>query len=149
MSTICKAAFHHARIDINGDIFPCCPFFTDYYSFGNMFKSSFDEVWNSEKAKMFRKRILQGDYSLCHDRKLCKSEAYLFGENDGTCQITMPAGPSKVWFAYDRQCNLACVTCRTRVLENSEKMCNELDSKLDSFLLPADSTCKCNTLKVE
>jgi MoaA/NifB/PqqE/SkfB family radical SAM enzyme len=44
------------RIDINGDVNPCAYL---KVSFGSLLESSFEDIWNSDKVKLFRKKLLQ------------------------------------------------------------------------------------------
>ena len=74
MSEICKVPFGFIEIFPNGDVFSCCPAYlkngmNDHI--GNIFKESFDEIINSEKAIRIRKNILNNDYSMCK-LELCK-----------------------------------------------------------------------------
>ena len=69
---ICYMPFYMAEISENGNVYPCCPRFIDFYSFGNLFENNFQEIWFSEKANNFRNKILHNDYSLCN-RNMCTS----------------------------------------------------------------------------
>jgi len=46
------------RININGDVSPCAYL---KVSFGNLLDSSFEEIWNTEKMRSFRKKLLQNN----------------------------------------------------------------------------------------
>jgi len=45
-------------IDIDGNMLPCCFDKNRKYSFGNIFTSSFSEVWFSDSAMQFRRNLL-------------------------------------------------------------------------------------------
>ena len=57
MNYICGQGFKEVELKENGDITPCCPVWTNFYSFGNVFENSIEEIMNSEKAKNFRKSL--------------------------------------------------------------------------------------------
>ncbi len=62
----CPIPFQEMEIHQDGSVYLCCPSFNNYYSCGNVFEDSFENVWNSEKAVDLRMRIMNGDYSLCN-----------------------------------------------------------------------------------
>ena len=98
---------------------PCCPSWVKC-SFGNVLKSPFAEVWNSETAQDFRERILQGDYSLCKLEN-CKDKwrsskediKRKYYDNDGKIKL-----PEEIKMAWDKECNVACITCRDEIKRN-------------------------------
>ncbi|MCD4782717.1 MAG: radical SAM protein [Candidatus Eremiobacteraeota bacterium] len=59
----------------SGEVIPCCAGneankrdFQKKYSFGNVFKSSFRDIWNGEKYKRFREKIHNGETPIhCRD----------------------------------------------------------------------------------
>ena len=53
MSKYCKHPFHTIQIQNTGEVYCCCCYWTNFYSFGNIFEKSFDEIWNGDKAKEF------------------------------------------------------------------------------------------------
>ncbi len=55
----CFAAVANAFINPHGDVFPCVPARKDFL-LGNIKEQSFDEIWESDKAKQTRKRIQDG-----------------------------------------------------------------------------------------
>ncbi|MGN0015464.1 MAG: SPASM domain-containing protein, partial [Candidatus Gastranaerophilaceae bacterium] len=40
VSKICVYPFYHVEIDFNGDVYCCCPEFTNFYTLGNIFEQS-------------------------------------------------------------------------------------------------------------
>ncbi len=53
----CHRLWAGCVMDINGNILPCCFDKTRKYVFGNLMQHTFAEIWNSEKAISFRKRV--------------------------------------------------------------------------------------------
>ncbi|MDD5530637.1 MAG: radical SAM protein [bacterium] len=54
----CSTPWEFPQVTWEGELTPCCVIpFSEIYSFGNIIKSSFGEVWNSAKAVDFRRKI--------------------------------------------------------------------------------------------
>jgi len=53
---------HMTYVTVEGDVTPCCNYFDSReLSFGNVFQQSGAEIWNGEKYKEFRRRLMAGD----------------------------------------------------------------------------------------
>ncbi len=65
----CWRLWSGAVINLNGEVLPCCFDKKSAYSFGNINKHSFLEVWRNKKASGFRKSILQNrkQYEMCRN----------------------------------------------------------------------------------
>ncbi len=65
----CWRLWSGAVIDVNGEVLPCCFDKNSAYSFGNVYKNSFFEIWHNKKASGFRKSILQNrkQYEMCRN----------------------------------------------------------------------------------
>ena len=143
MSEICKVPFGFIEIFPNGDVFSCCPAYlkngmNDHI--GNIFKESFDEIINSEKAIRIRKNILNNDYSMCK-LELCKpnTDAVSYLLNSKYCNCVKDIKLKKVniiKFSYDNDCNVNCKSCRVRINRNSKETIEELDKKAKKYFLP-------------
>ena len=133
----CKRPFEEIEISNTGDVYTCCPNWNNFYSIGNIYKYSLNEIWNSEKAIDLRTRILNNDYSLC-DMQGC---LYLKQDDFNSSYITnctpvMKEYPKVVKFAYDYECNIACKICRDHIKRLPDKDLELLNSKIDTFFLP-------------
>ncbi|OGW18238.1 MAG: hypothetical protein A3G93_15195 [Nitrospinae bacterium RIFCSPLOWO2_12_FULL_45_22] len=53
----CRALFN-SRVDWRGDVFHC---YAVRESFGNLLNSSFEEIWNNQKYREFRKHLLENN----------------------------------------------------------------------------------------
>ena len=117
---VCYLPFYMAEISDNGNVYPCCPRFVDFYSIGNLFENDFQEIWFSEKANNFREMLLNSNYSLCN-RNICtgfspqKKEQVLYEfKKNSSCKFLR--------LAYNNVCNIACRTCRDELkLHDTDK----------------------------
>lgn len=66
----CEWIWNSIQLNWNGDAVPCCRDPNGKHVFGNVFQDGLLNVFNGEKARAFRKKILraQGDVDIC---KLC------------------------------------------------------------------------------
>lgn len=127
----CKKPFENIEIHLGGDVFTCCPSWISWYSIGNIFEDSFDNILNSEKALEFRRKILKDDYSLC-DRKRC----ICFEHIDKLNLSEQVEYPKYVKFCYDKECNYRCITCRDSSFVNSDAEVEFFDNKIKEVFLP-------------
>jgi MoaA/NifB/PqqE/SkfB family radical SAM enzyme len=58
----CSTAFHTLSVNPHGWAFPCC---MTWYFFGNLVEQTLEEVWASEYAYRFRKRMARHDFRDC------------------------------------------------------------------------------------
>ncbi len=142
----CPLPFSEMEIVRDGNIYLCCPSWNNFYSIGNIYTHSLEEIWNSTEAIEFRKKILNNDYSLCRIDKCCLLHNRNFFSDfkidtppkDGHLD-TMPM---LVKFGYDYECNIACKICRDKVKRLSDEELKILDDKIESFFLPLLKTAK-------
>lgn len=126
--TYCISPFSLAEISANGNVYPCCPRYIGFYSFGNIYEQTFEEIWNSEKANEFRQKIINNDYSLCN-KNLCVGAIY---EN-------FPVKNHKLTLrlAYDNVCNVACRTCRDKIVnENNDSTSIQQKEEIFKKIIP-------------
>lgn len=74
--TRCLASWHELTIRRNGDVFPCVDI--PDYNLGNIYKSSFKEIWEGERINKFRDLLKERSLSLCNrcNRLFADSESY-------------------------------------------------------------------------
>lgn len=138
MNFVCGQAFKEIELKENGNITPCCPVWTNFYTFGNIFESNIEEIMNSIKAKEFRKSVINKTYQFCNTNRcigahsISKEELERFCESDGT----LKKFPETFSFGHDRCCNVQCVFCRDHNWMNSDEDVNKLNSLIDSHFLP-------------
>lgn len=140
---ICKRPFHIATVFQDGKAYTCCPAYLNWYSIGNVFERPFNEIWNSEKATDLRNMLINDDYSLCDldsciqleliDKQDLKKEFY---NPDNTIKM-----PDQIYMGWDYDCNVACITCRNKLVKNDEKTLAKLKA-LENSVLDACKTAK-------
>ncbi len=139
----CKRPFEEIEIHAGGEVYTCCPNWNKYYSIGNIYKDTIEEVWNSEKAQELRKRVMNNDYSLCDQNGCIYCSQSLFMTNYNTvCEPIMKDYPLVVKFCYDYECNIACSICRKEITRLSNEELKILNSKIDTFFLPILKSAK-------
>lgn len=134
----CKAPFSSIEISALGEIYLCCPA-TLNISIGNIYKSPFEEIWYSDKAKQIRREILKNNYQYCNlkicdpinnimQKKFSKFDNFIvnFAEN--------PPYPLYVKYCHDLHCNIKCITCRDEFIINNTQQTIELDTKIEKLL---------------
>jgi radical SAM protein with 4Fe4S-binding SPASM domain len=60
----CVLPFVHTFVQSNGDVFPCTD--TLNYPLGNIYEQPFEEIWNGQRMKDFRKSYLKGKIQECN-----------------------------------------------------------------------------------
>ena len=125
--SFCMLPWIHLHAYPDGRAYPCC-FAFDPYPVGDLNKQSLKEVWNGEKMKELRLRMLNGKKSRecmkCYDQEksgffsLRLSSNKHFGHNIGLADATKPDGSvdfvMKYWdIRFSNLCNMACRSCGT------------------------------------
>ncbi len=134
MIKVCKYPFTYVEIHPRGTVACCCSSYTDDYFFGNIFEQSFEEIWNGEKARIFRKDILEGKYSFCH-LDMCTGIDTCKYMKKKDANLIMPY-PKIVNFSLDETCNVKCVMCRDRIKATNKKKLEKLEKLLETTFIP-------------
>ncbi len=124
MNKVCKHPFNSIQIQNTGEVYCCCCFWTNFYSFGNIFEQSFDEIWNGTRAKEFRKQFITQNYQYC---KLDVCDPALI---DFSAELEVPY-PKRIEFSYDRHCNVRCVFCRNEKNKNEEEYNRQKEKRIE------------------
>lgn len=134
---ICTYPFESAQISMEGDVYVCCPPWCRSYSFGNIYKQSFDEIWNGQRAREFRKQFINDNYKFC-DLNLCVKDC------SKTIIPTETAPKPKTFiFCYDAACNVKCIFCRSchqkqdlsYFNDNMDKIINDMLENAENVVL--------------
>lgn len=140
---ICKHPFEQVFILYNGDVWLCCDvFWKEPCVIGNILESSFEEIWNSEKAKNIRKKMLKQDYSLCHyngchDKFNISSLQFSYlSDKKIKHKPHMDSYPRLVNFNSDCECNVRCVTCRDEIYRLSDAELKAQNERIEKIYLP-------------
>jgi sulfatase maturation enzyme AslB (radical SAM superfamily)/tetratricopeptide (TPR) repeat protein len=133
----CVVPFTRAAVMPNGDVYPgCCPDWLEF-PFGNVLKRSWEEVWNGERARQFRRSAFDGSLRHCRadwcpsmqdvEKGLPSDDVFrqenlerLYELPHGRewkpvfeqAQEVLPRGPRQVDLNYDYSCTLKCPSCR-------------------------------------
>jgi radical SAM protein with 4Fe4S-binding SPASM domain len=135
---VCKNPFKFIEVHSDGNIYPCCPAYTKYYSFGNIFQSDFNEIWNSEAARKFRQSCWSGEYAYCNT-DICffgKCEKSKLTDQYDKRMGIMGIFPKHIKFCHDHSCNVRCITCRDEYHIMSKEETEKHVSMIDTFYLP-------------
>lgn len=135
---ICRVPFEFLEIYDDGKVNSCCPWYNNFLSFGNIYCTDFEKVWNSEVAVDLRTKLLNNDYSLCN-LEICptfRNEALLFDPEIVDYKPIMQKYPKMVNFCHDSECNLTCMICRDKIIVNSENELTEKNNNIEKVFLP-------------
>jgi radical SAM protein with 4Fe4S-binding SPASM domain len=125
--SFCMLPWMHLHAYPDGRAYPCC-FAFDPYPVGDLNKNSLKEVFNGDKMKEMRVRMLNNQKSReclkCYDQEksgffsLRLSSNKHFGHNIGLVDSTQPDGTAdfvmKYWdIRFSNLCNMACRSCGT------------------------------------
>ena len=125
--TFCMLPWQHIHAFPDGRAYPCC-FALDKYPVGDLNKQSLKEVFNGDKMKEMRVRMLNNKKSRecmkCYDQEksgffsLRLSSNKHFGHNIPLVHNTLPDGEAdfvmKYWdIRFSNLCNMACRSCGT------------------------------------
>ncbi len=133
----CVQPFNRIEIYENGDVYNCCPPFINYYSIGNIYKTSFDEIWNGDKIRELRRKILNSDFSLCSD--ICNRK----GNEEEVLYNTdyISEYPEEISISSDNACNVRCKICRDEAFK-TEFNKDTLDEEIENIWLPIFKNAK-------
>ncbi|MGD0635785.1 MAG: SPASM domain-containing protein [Beijerinckiaceae bacterium] len=147
----CSNPWTYCEIFGGGGVYICCPAYVHGKAIGNIFHNSFEEIWNSAQAQLFRKGVLDGSYCAC-DMQRCPgaltgtlpTHAEARGSwladfvNDAidNNRIIAARGPATVKLCYDASCNLMCPSCRNELMIAKKDEQAKLNEIRDKFILP-------------
>ena len=135
----CLNPWNYINIEGNGNCNFCCSIYSpDTYFIGNILQQDFNDIWNGEKAKQFRKEILDGNYPHCNI-SFCKNTYKRFYDlfqginNENPLEAPYP---KIVQFSYDNTCAQKCVFCRDIIEGLSPEQKEKYDNIIDTQLIP-------------
>jgi hypothetical protein len=124
---VCSRPWETIEVDEGGGILVCCPGYTDRYHIGNIYETEFDDIWNGEKAKQFRRELLQCNYEhcklgLCCNNNWLKAPAnHCFTKEEIEKLNETAQYPKKICVQVDKFCNAKCITCRDAIYKMEKK----------------------------
>jgi len=108
----CDQPWTTFTITSNGDVKPClCGAWNSVGSIGNLFKQDFNDILVSEKIKSFKKNIIDQTFSKCNT--ICPTLHKLPIVDRPFYNIDDIFLPKHLLLSIDRNCNLACESCRS------------------------------------
>ena len=159
----CPVPFARADIHQAGDVAMCCTLWLPT-TIGNVFKSTADDILNSETAKAIRKSVVDGSFKYCShtdcepliNNKLPFKKDYADGDFDDDFyhideQILNDAfalrkfdipNISYLIFCLDRTCNLTCPSCRTELIMVKGEERDKLYDVTERVVLPMLKSAK-------
>lgn len=127
--SFCMLGLLHTYVSPNGAVMPCCVGDMTKEPLGNINEvSDWNEIWNGENYKEFRKNMINGEKnpicSFCYDTekfsetsaRTIANEKYSKDYDEYTEQL-LPTGELKTSklkyldFRFTNKCNQACITC--------------------------------------
>jgi MoaA/NifB/PqqE/SkfB family radical SAM enzyme len=147
----CDAPFVKFETLIDGTVAPCCSIWTKK-RLGHLETQSFDEIWNSAEAVEMRESILDGSFRFCNKQRCTRILEDELPDREAVSDVEMRAiidegktwmeeGPKWLFLAHDITCNLACPSCRHKLLgadEAQEARFAKIEEQVFFPLLNAD-----------
>lgn len=133
----CKNPWNCLELNNDGKCFFCNPCFSNFNLIGNIFEQDIDEIWNGEKARNFRKDVLERKYTFCN-----------YDNCNGNKTETLPYTdviapyPEYINVGYDYTCAQKCTICRDEYKVLPKEECEKWESRLESHILPITSKAK-------
>ena len=143
---LCLNPWNFLAIEADGNCFFCCSIFSsDKFSIGNIFEQNINEIWNGDKAKDFRKDVLDLLYSHC-DTQRCRFGYARYGWGGGTLEcrtdsLIAPL-PQVVHLIYDYSCSQRCIFCRDSIQYFTKEEEKKYNYVIDTKLIPLLSNAK-------
>ena len=123
--SICQVPYTTLNIHENGDVYLCCDAWVRFHSVGNIFENTFEEIWNGEKARDFRKQFCDDKYKYC-DFSICQKRNYCGVEATEVAKDY----PETVVLTYDPMCNVDCLFCSIE----KHKDISKFDETMENWL---------------
>ncbi len=156
--TFCMLGLLHTYVGPNGNVMPCCVGDMTKEPLGNINQvSDWEEIWNGEKYKEFRKNMIEGKKnaicSFCYDtEKFTKNSsrthrnAQYAEQYDEYMKKLLPTGELRtnklkyIDFRFSNKCNQACITCGWDLSSSWYDLAQKLNYPLPGpkFLEPTD-----------
>ena len=136
----CESPFIKFETLIDGTVAPCCSIWTQK-RLGQLDAQSADEIWNGSGAQEMRASILDGSFRYCNKRRCTLINEDALPTRDAvsdpmlrtiidTGETRVDAPPRWLFLAHDAACNLACPSCRDKLMGADEAQQNRF-SKIE------------------
>jgi MoaA/NifB/PqqE/SkfB family radical SAM enzyme len=137
-----KSPFYYAEIFDDGSVYNynSCPNYFKWTSIGNIYQNSINEIWNSSKAQLIRKKVLKNNFSEKNIAIYNANASQTLKELEFVDELSQPNVimplPKIVKISHDKECNVKCVTCRKNIICNTAEELKNLDDKIEKYYLP-------------
>lgn len=125
MITYCNRLWKDVFIAETGNVYHCCHYGPD--PVGNIYTNTLDEIVNSELARKFREKSLNGYLDCYHNCNLIDKETLQIKDMPLT---TTFGRPKKLRIQNDTLCHLECIMCRQN---HRNPTILELDTLIDAI----------------
>lgn len=128
---VCKMGLENIWI-MNGNVQMCG---WTGYQVGSLSEHTIEELWNSEKAEIFRQSMLDGSYRFCS----CQKCPYLANNTRDQYMVDykVPEYPKFCSLSYEQQCNYVCTCCRKepyRIQEGEGEKIKKIESEVHKLI---------------
>ncbi len=123
---------------ISDNVYVCCPSFLGL-SIGSFKSNCFEEIWNSDMAKVLRLSVLNRTFSFC-DKNHCdlysfeEDKAFNYLNSSNFLKIQYNEKPKSLMVGIDASCNLQCPSCRPEKYAASEEQMEHLSEVSEDIL---------------
>jgi molybdenum cofactor biosynthesis enzyme MoaA len=143
----CLYPFIFLEFHPRGEVYACCPAWTNYGPVGNIYKQTIDEIWNGSKIAELRRRVYAGKYQGICNLDYCpifKSKEKFSVDKDNQLgkilnqikagKVRLDTYPWEVSLAHSGVCNLRCKMCISHQEYNPPEP--ELEDKIFNQVIP-------------
>lgn len=141
MKKYCDSPFSTVNIENNGLVSFClCTSWHNLQGFGNIFKSTLEEIWSNKNKKSleFRCSILDESFQHCNPNSC--TQYHSLGTVENHNNVRVPRLPTTLYFqTLDSTCNLQCPSCRNSLNytgkpnKNAEDILNKIIDEYQDF----------------
>lgn len=153
----CRYPFERIEILPRGEVYTCCSGYIKHnYYIGNIYEDheSFEEIWNSDKAKKLRWSVSEGNFEFC--QKKCKFFHMQDSEGEDIpivlkgnfpsykhwTECVVSTTPKYITLSCDESCNLHCPSCRSHVKALGKAESDMLYDRLIKIVRPMLKDCE-------
>ncbi len=137
---ICPGVYSQVYIYHDGRVFLCpdC-YMTPEGQIGNLNEQTFDEIWNSEKARLIRNNAKDMIYRFCNPKFCYVKTNYhirVMPSKDIDFSVKQKKYPKMVCVGPDWECNTSCIMCRPSLSRLSDEELSGFSEKIDKWYIP-------------
>lgn len=130
----CYVPFREAELTLN-EVYTCCPGWLDHAALGNMYLDDLNQIWSSNRAKVFRLSMINKTFCFCNWNicpKFSKKNSEKYGRIEGDVKISKV--PEFLSVDIDDSCNLKCASCRNEIRVSKGEILKEREYIADKLI---------------